>query len=215
MSLARGNQVTVHEAKTHLSRLLARVEGGEEVVIARGHKPVARLVPVDRPRRGGRRFGTLRGQVRVGKEFFEPLPAHELKRWGEWPPAVRLLLDTHTLLWWAAGDTKLPRRVRAAIMDERHAVIVSAASAWEIATKHRLGKLAAPGPLVGGLLDYLAEQEFLELGVSIRHAQHAGGLPGDHRDPFDRMLAAQAQLEGLAIVSNDEVFDGYGVRRLW
>ena len=128
---------------------------------------------------------------------------------------MRLLLDTHALLWWAAGDARLPRRVRAAIKDDRNAVIVSAVSAWEIATKHRLGKLPAPGPLVGGLLDYLADQEFVELGVSIRHAQHAGGLPGDHRDPFDRMLAAQAQLEGFTIVSNDAVFDGYGVRRMW
>ena len=74
--------MTVHEAKTHLSRLLERVEGGEEVVIARGRKPVARLVPVNRPERRGRRFGTLRGQVRVDKRFFEPLPEDELKRWG-------------------------------------------------------------------------------------------------------------------------------------
>jgi PIN domain nuclease of toxin-antitoxin system len=128
---------------------------------------------------------------------------------------MRLLLDTHALLWWAAGDTRLPRRARATIADEDNAVVVSAASAWEIATKHRLGKLAAAGPLVDRLLDYLADQEFVELAVTVRHAQGAGGLPGAHRDPFDRMLAAQAQLESLTIVSNDTVFDGYGVRRLW
>jgi len=74
--------VTVHAAKTHLSRLLERVEGGEEVIIARGRMPVARLVPISRSVRGGRRFGALRGRVRVGKEFFEPLPEDELKRWG-------------------------------------------------------------------------------------------------------------------------------------
>jgi prevent-host-death family protein len=74
--------VTVHEAKTHLSRLLERVERGEEVVIARGRTPVARLVPLDRGPRGGRRFGALRGKVIVGKKFFEPLPADELRRWG-------------------------------------------------------------------------------------------------------------------------------------
>ena len=74
--------VTVHEAKTHLSRLLQRVEAGEEVVIARGRTPVARLVPVRRSERGGRRFGALRGRVRVGKAFFEPLPEEELERWG-------------------------------------------------------------------------------------------------------------------------------------
>jgi prevent-host-death family protein len=74
--------VTVHQAKTHLSRLLERVERGEEVVIARGRTPVARLVPIGRAPRGGRRFGTLRGKVSVGKKFFQPLPADELERWG-------------------------------------------------------------------------------------------------------------------------------------
>ena len=101
------------------------------------------------------------------------------------------------------------------IADERSTVAVSAASAWEIATKHRLGKLAAPGPLLDSLLDYLADQDFVELAITIRHAQRAGTLPGDHRDPFDRMLIAQAQLEGLAVASSDEVFDRYGIRRLW
>jgi prevent-host-death family protein len=80
--LSKPQPVTVHEAKTHLSRLLERVEAGEEIVIARGRTPVARLLPVERPRRTGRRFGALRGQVKVGKEFFEPLPERELRRWG-------------------------------------------------------------------------------------------------------------------------------------
>jgi len=78
----RRHVVTVHEAKTHLSRLLVQVEAGEEIVIARGRQPVARLLPIDDARRGGRRFGTLRGAVRVGKEFFEPLDPEELARWG-------------------------------------------------------------------------------------------------------------------------------------
>jgi prevent-host-death family protein len=77
------NQVTVHEAKTHLSRLLERVEDGEEVVIARGRTPVARLVPAARRSAQGRRFGALRGKVRVGRTFFEPLSDEELERWGE------------------------------------------------------------------------------------------------------------------------------------
>lgn len=128
---------------------------------------------------------------------------------------MRLLLDTHTLLWWAGGSSRLPRRAREAIADDGNAVMVSAASAWEIATKHHLGKLAAPGPLADGMLDYLADQEFLELGITVRHAQRAGALPGWHRDPFDRMLVAQAQLEDLTLVSNESLFDRYGVRRLW
>ena len=78
---ALSRPVTVHQAKTHLSRLLERVEAGEEVVIARGRTPIARLVPVRRTSRGGRRFGALRGKVRVGKEFFQPLPEDELGRW--------------------------------------------------------------------------------------------------------------------------------------
>lgn len=75
-------RVTVHEAKTHLSRLLEHVERGQEVVVSRGRKPVARIVPVDREARGGRRFGALKGKVFVGPEFFEPLSEKELKRWG-------------------------------------------------------------------------------------------------------------------------------------
>jgi PIN domain nuclease of toxin-antitoxin system len=126
-----------------------------------------------------------------------------------------LLLDTHTLLWWAAGDAALPRKVRTAIGRADNAVVVSAASAWEISTKHRLGKLPAVGALIDGLLDYLADQDFVALPITVRHAQRAGSLPGSHRDPFDRMLAAQAQLENLTLVSNDTAFDGYGVRRIW
>jgi PIN domain nuclease of toxin-antitoxin system len=128
---------------------------------------------------------------------------------------MRLLLDTHTLLWWAAGDRALSRRARNAIGEEGNDVFVSAATAWEMSTKHRLGKLATAGPLLDALLDYCAAQRFVELPISIRHAQAAGALPGPHRDPFDRMLLAQARLEGLTIVSNESVFDRYGIGRLW
>jgi PIN domain nuclease of toxin-antitoxin system len=128
---------------------------------------------------------------------------------------VRLLLDTHALLWWAGGARQLSRRARTLIGDEANTVFVSAASAWEIATKHRIGKLEAGGPLLDGLLPYLDDQNFRDLGISIRHAEQAGSLPGPHRDPFDRMLVAQALIEGLALVSNETLFDRYGVSRLW
>ncbi len=128
---------------------------------------------------------------------------------------MRLLLDTHALLWWAGGARQLSRRARAAIGEEANTVFVSAASAWEIATKRRLGKLDTGGPLLDGLLPYLDDQDFRDLGISVRHAQHAGTLPGPHRDPFDRMLVAQALIEGLTLVSNETLFDRYGVRRLW
>lgn len=128
---------------------------------------------------------------------------------------MKLLLDTHALLWWLAGDTRqLSRRARAAIAETHHVVHVSAASAWEISTKHRLGKLDASA-LEGRLMQVVTEQEFVELPISVDHAERAGSLPGDHRDPFDRMLIAQAQAERLVLVSNDELFDEFGIQRLW
>ena len=102
-----------------------------------------------------------------------------------------------------------------AIAEQANDLFVSAASAWEIATKHLLGKPDRVGPLYDDLLGYLDDQSFGDLAISVRHAQRAGALPGPHRDPFDRMLVAQAQIEGLTLVSNEALFDRYGVRRLW
>ncbi|HVZ23590.1 MAG TPA: type II toxin-antitoxin system VapC family toxin [Vicinamibacterales bacterium] len=128
---------------------------------------------------------------------------------------MRLLLDTHALLWWLDGDRRLSVRARRLIGDETNAVLVSAASAWEITTKFRLGKLPGAADVAADVLGCVAGQGFLTLDISVLHAQRAGGLPGLHRNPFDRMLVAQAQLEDIAIVSDDAVFDGCGVRRVW
>ena len=128
---------------------------------------------------------------------------------------MRVLLDTHAFLWWLAGDEQLSDAARAAIADEDNDVFVSAASAWEIATKHRIGKLPAVAAVVADLDGVLSDQSFIGLSISIRHGQTAGALPGPHRDPFDRMLIAQAILDDLTLVSNERAFDAYGVRRLW
>jgi PIN domain nuclease of toxin-antitoxin system len=128
---------------------------------------------------------------------------------------VRLLLDTHALIWWLAGDETLSVAAREAIGEAGNDVFVSAASAWEIATKHRLGKLAGVEPIVADIDGVIAEQGFEGLAISLRHGQVAGMLPGPHRDPFDRMLIAQAMLERLVLVSNEAPFDAYGVARLW
>jgi PIN domain nuclease of toxin-antitoxin system len=128
---------------------------------------------------------------------------------------MNLLLDTHALLWWLAGDTRLSRRARAAIVDESNTIHVSAASAWEIATKHRLGRLPQIGPLVTDLPEHIAAQGFSSLDITVDHGLRAGNLGGAHRDPFDRMLAAQAQAERLTLVSNDLVFDAFGATRVW
>lgn len=126
-----------------------------------------------------------------------------------------LLLDTHTLLWWLAGDPRLPARARQMIADSDGTIFVSAASAWEIATKFRSGKLPGAADLASGFVEIIESQGFVGLDISIAHAQEAGMLPGPHRDPFDRMLIAQAHLEGLTVLSNDAAFDVYAVPRIW
>lgn len=128
---------------------------------------------------------------------------------------MKLLLDTHTLLWWAAGDEALSAKARDAMLDEDNTIFVSAASAWEIATKHRLGKLPQAEPIVADIASAIAEEGFVDLPISVHHGQASGALPSIHRDPFDRMLAAQALAESMALVSNDQIFDAYGAVRLW
>ena len=128
---------------------------------------------------------------------------------------MRLLLDTHAFLWWLAGHSSLPSRVRAEIDTSGPDVFVSAASAWEITTKHRLGKLPQAELVASDVMSNIESQQFTPLAISVRHGQLAGALPGHHRDPFDRMLIAQAISEDLVLVSNERAFEAYGVRRLW
>ena len=128
---------------------------------------------------------------------------------------MQLLLDTHAVLWWSTDDGALSARARREIENWRSGILVSAASAWEIATKFRLGRLPGAAELVADFGGFLDRQNFHPLPVTGDHGIRAGSLPGPHRDPFDRMLIAQAQAENLAIVSNDTVFDRYGVRRVW
>ena len=128
---------------------------------------------------------------------------------------MRFLLDTHTLLWSFSGSTSLSTRARRLIEDGANEILVSAVSAWEIATKVRLGKLPTGEELISDFCFYLTQLGVDPLPISIEHALRAGRLPGEHRDPFDRMLIAQAQAEDIPIVSNDRVFDEYHVQRIW
>jgi PIN domain nuclease of toxin-antitoxin system len=128
---------------------------------------------------------------------------------------LRLLLDTHALIWWLAGDEKLGRRAREAISDEANLVAVSAASAMEVATKFRIGKLPDAALLAQDFEAIIASQGFTELGISVRHARLAGEMGVDHKDPFDRLLIAQAMSEDLALVSNETRFDEFAVTRVW
>jgi PIN domain nuclease of toxin-antitoxin system len=128
---------------------------------------------------------------------------------------VRLLLDTHAFLWWLAGHRSMSRRARVEIEDDSAEVFVSAASAWEITTKYRLGRLPEAALVARDVQATVESQRFISLPISVQHGQLAGELPGPHADPFDRMLIAQAKLENLTLVSNERAFDAYGVHRLW
>jgi PIN domain nuclease of toxin-antitoxin system len=128
---------------------------------------------------------------------------------------LRLLLDTHALIWWTIDFPRLPQRARAAIAEPENEVFVSAVSALEVATKHRLGKLPQAGRLAISFETEVAVEGFLELPVSIRHGRLAGSLSLSHKDPFDRLLIAQSILEDMVLVSNETVFDDAGVARLW
>lgn len=125
------------------------------------------------------------------------------------------LLDTHALLWWLFDDPKLSETVRGLLADPAHIVFVSSASAWEISTKYRLGKLDAAASLVQDISGFVAQAGFTELPVGIDHAQRAGMWPQAHRDPFDRMLAAQATLEGLTLITCDQALRQFGVDAIW
>ena len=120
---------------------------------------------------------------------------------------MELLLDTHALIWILSDDPQLAAEARDAIVDPETFVAVSPASAWEIEIKRALGKLDAPNDLV----QQVAGARFVPLSITLEHAVAAGGLPPHHRDPFDRMLIAQAQLEGLTIVTRDPRFQPYAV----
>lgn len=128
---------------------------------------------------------------------------------------MRLLLDTHTLIWWLLGDRALSPYAKSTITDEGNEVFVSAASGWEISTKFRIGKLPNAAMFAADIVGAVTSQGFAELPITLRHAQLAGQLPGAHRDPFDRMLVAQAILADLALVSNETVLDQWAVSRVW
>lgn len=128
---------------------------------------------------------------------------------------MRLLLDTHAFLWWFEGSNRLSHIARRAILNAGNDKLVSAATAWEIATKYRLGKLPDADELALNIPAHIANQGFEELPVTVEDGARAGALPELHRDPFDRMLIAQAIRNDLTLVSRDGLFDRYGVQRLW
>jgi PIN domain nuclease of toxin-antitoxin system len=123
----------------------------------------------------------------------------------------RLLVDTHAVLWWLADDDSLSAEARAVLADRGNELLVSSASVWEIAIKRSLGKLEAPDDLV----EIVSDEGFIFLGVTPSHAWRVATLPRHHGDPFDRLLAAQALVEGIPVMTADPRFGPYGVGVMW
>ena len=128
---------------------------------------------------------------------------------------MKLLLDTHALVWWLNDSPRLGREAEDCISDAANEVWVSAVSAFEIAQKFRLGKMPSAERLARRFDAEVSNEGFSSLSISASEARMAGILPGNHRDPFDRMLIAQAMLNDLTLVSNERLFDSFGVSRLW
>lgn len=128
---------------------------------------------------------------------------------------MRALLDTHAFLWWISDDVRLSERCRAIISDGANEVLFSAVSAWEIAVKAGIGRLAVPGDLENYVVEQVSRNRFELLPISIAHALRVSRLPHHHKDPFDRMLIAQAQVEKVTILTGDAQIARYPIRVAW
>ena len=128
---------------------------------------------------------------------------------------MRVLVDTHVFLWWVEGDRALPAKARAALADQDNECVFSMVSAWELAIKAGLGKLKLAIPVQRYVIEHVAANGFRILDIRMAHIGRVESLPPHHGDPFDRLLIAQALEEKLPVVTADQVFRGYGVKRIW
>ena len=128
---------------------------------------------------------------------------------------MRILLDTHVFPWWITDSNKLSQKAFSTISDGSNSVYLSAASCWEIAIKERIGKITLPDKAEKFFADNLSINSFISLQVNIPHALNTINLPGIHKDPFDRMLVSQAQLEGMTLLSNDSALARYNIELIW
>jgi PIN domain nuclease of toxin-antitoxin system len=128
---------------------------------------------------------------------------------------MRCLLDTHALVWWLFDPPRLSRRAHDAIADPENVILVSAVSAFEVTNKYRIGKWEGIAPLALAFDKIIADLDFDIISIEARHASFAGLLAGEHRDPFDRLLAAQSQMEDVPIITVDEQIRTLGIETVW
>jgi PIN domain nuclease of toxin-antitoxin system len=129
--------------------------------------------------------------------------------------AIKYLLDTHVIIWWLLDDPQLSKKAKNTISKTTNPIIISSVSAWEISIKHQLGKLPELSHIFEKFSSYIQNEHFEILPITLEHALLAGKLPDHHKDPFDRMLLAQAKIEHLTIVSTDTIFAKYKAPTLW
>ncbi len=128
---------------------------------------------------------------------------------------MKVLFDSHALVWFLLGDRRFPPRLRLDLEHPDTEFVISAVCLWEIATKVRRGRWPEAEEVIATLDDVLAKRAYFPLAITIKHVQTAGFLAGHHRDPFDRMLAAQSQVEGIPLLSADPVFQTFGTAVIW
>lgn len=128
---------------------------------------------------------------------------------------MKLLLDTHSFIWFFEGDTRLPRTSRDLIEDENNHLCINIAGIWEMAIKVGIGKLTLAKPFENVITEHVLGNEIEVLNISIAHTFAVAKMPLRHRDPFDRLIISQSLVEGISLVSGDPKFDQYGVTRLW
>jgi PIN domain nuclease of toxin-antitoxin system/antitoxin (DNA-binding transcriptional repressor) of toxin-antitoxin stability system len=200
--------VNVAAAKARLPELIERAAGGETIILARGGKPRAKLVPLQpSPRAASKRIpGKGKGALPDEEGLRTTASRTRLGRLRRL--CVRLLLDTQTFVWW--DNARLPKAVVRRIRRAED-VLVSAVAAWEVAIKGALGKMTGTGSVAEAIGDY----GFTALPIVVSHGDAVRALPAPHRDPFDRLLVAQAMVEDLAVLSADEELRRYEVAVLW
>lgn len=128
---------------------------------------------------------------------------------------MKILFDSHALVWFLVGDDRFPARLRQRLKEPESQFVISAVCVWEIGTKVRRGRWAEAEPVVVGFQDVLATSACSPLAISIEHARLAASFNWQHRDPFDRILAAQSQIEGMPLLTADPVFRSFGVTVMW
>jgi prevent-host-death family protein len=202
-------QFNIAEAKAHLSELVQKAMMGEEIVIARDNKPLAMLVPIQRPTgKTCSRFGQGANPLHGGKLRRDPGGVRGLHR-------VIALLDTNAFLRWVEGDDKLSTRAKSCIANPDNEILVSVVVAWELAIKSGQGGIKLALPVGRYVASHIEANGFRLLGIELDDVAAIETLPLHHRDPFDRLLVAQARNRKLPVVSSDRAFSDYGVKRIW